>query len=96
MFDTDGRKQLSANEAIEFGINKKYEGLSDYELVDFQLFQERLAVPFSRFHVAISRVFDRLVYTHEFADQPALAAEFRKIKNGKPEVSPAASSQPEA
>ncbi|MCD5380846.1 hypothetical protein LR004_02865, partial [Candidatus Gracilibacteria bacterium] len=46
--------------------SKEWAQWSDRQIVDFQLFQKRLAVPFDKFHSALEKVLDRPVFTHEF------------------------------
>lgn len=47
------------------------------EIVGFQLFEEKLCMPFPEFHAAIENVLGRPVWTHEFADCKALQDELR-------------------
>lgn len=60
-------KQLTKEQAILFGENKMYKSMTHEEIVRFQLFQDKLCMPFSVFHEAVEKVLDRPVYTHEFA-----------------------------
>jgi len=60
-------KQLTKEQAIEFGKSKVYENWTHEQIVRFQLFQKRMCMSFSRFHEAVEKVLDRPVYTHEFA-----------------------------
>lgn len=69
-------KQLTKEQAIAFGENKLYEGMTSRQIAEFQLMQDRLCMPFEIFHKAISEALDRPVYTHEFANQDALIKEF--------------------
>ena len=69
-------KQLTKKQAIKFSESKVWETWTDEEIVRFQLFQEKLCMDFSRFHEAISKVLDRDVYTHEFADTDSLKEEY--------------------
>jgi hypothetical protein len=51
------------------------------DLVSFQLFEDRLCMPFSEFHKAIEKCLGRPVWTHEFAGkvgQDRLQKEFLK------------------
>lgn len=59
-------KQFTKQEAIAFHDSKAWEGWSYDQIVKFQLFQERLMIPFDIFHEAIEKVLDRPVFTHEF------------------------------
>lgn len=60
-------KQLTREQAIEFGENNVHENWTNEQIVRFQLFQDKMCMPFSRFHEAIEKVLDRPVFTHEFA-----------------------------
>ncbi len=59
-------KQLTKEQAILFSESQIWADWSHEEIVKLQLFQDKLCVPFSRFHEAIEKVLDRPVYTHEF------------------------------
>ena len=59
-------KQLTTEQAILFSESQIWVEWSNEEIVKLQLFQDKLCVPFSRFHEAISKVLDRSVFTHEF------------------------------
>lgn len=59
-------KQLSKEQAILFSESQIWDDWSHDEIVKLQLFQDKLCVPFSKFHEAIEKVLDRPVYTHEF------------------------------
>ena len=69
-------EQFTTEQAIAFGEAKLYEKMSDREKVQFQLFQEKLCMPFDVFHKAIENVLGRPVYTHEFAFIGELQKEF--------------------
>lgn len=60
-------KQLTREQAIAFGENKLYEGMTGRQIAEFQLMQDKLCVPFDVFHEAIEKALGRPVYTHEFA-----------------------------
>ena len=68
--------QVSTEEAIALAEAKFYETLSANEIVDFQLFQRKLCMPFGVFHKNVEEMFKRPVYTHEFANQEALQKEY--------------------
>jgi len=59
-------KQLSKQKAIELHDSKIWEDWTSEEIVKFQLWQEKLCVPFSVFHEAVEKSLGRPVYTHEF------------------------------
>ncbi len=71
-------KQLTKEQAIKFYESGVWEDMTARQLVDFQLFQDRLCVPFGEFQKAVETVFNRPVYTHEFStsNRPSLIAEF--------------------
>jgi hypothetical protein len=60
------QNQLTKEQAIAFYESKVWELWTDEQIVRLQLFQEKLCVPFDRFHSAITNVLNRDVYTHEF------------------------------
>ncbi len=55
-----------------------WRGLSDSDIVKFQLFEDRLCIPFDVFHEAVEKVLGRPVFTHEFAFMDLLQKEFLK------------------
>jgi hypothetical protein len=59
-------KQLTKKQAIEFHESEKWKELDVKERAAFQMYQDRLCMPFSEFHKAITEVLGRPVYTHEF------------------------------
>lgn len=69
-------RQLTKKEAIMICENKLYEGMSDLALVDFQIHQDRLCMPFDLFHEKVEKVLGHPVWTHQFADQDKLIKEF--------------------
>lgn len=69
-------KQFSKKEAIALAQSKFYEELTANEIVAFQLYQDKLCMPFDVFHKAITEALDRPVYTHEFIDYKRLQLEF--------------------
>ena len=73
-------KQLNREEALAIYNNKAWENWSDEEIVKFQLYQDRLAIPFDRFHKAIEKVLGRPVWTHEFAIVDLLRLEFEGVR----------------
>ena len=58
-------KQLSEKQAIAFYDSKIYEDWTPYQVVRFQLFQKKLALPLDLFHKSLENVLDRPVWTHE-------------------------------
>ena len=60
-------KQLTKEQAIAFGENKCYEGMTYRQIAEFQMEQDKLCMPFNVFHEAIEKTLGRPVFTHEFA-----------------------------
>jgi len=67
---------LNKEEATKLYNSKWWEGKTAKEIVDFQLYEDKLCVEFPVFHKAMEQVLGRPVYTHEFADQKALQEEY--------------------
>jgi len=59
--------QLTEAQAKEFYDSGAWKEMSHVNRATFQLFQERLCMPFDVFHEAITKTLQRPVYTHEFA-----------------------------
>jgi len=78
--DFDKVKQLTQKEAIAFAQGGTWKSWSDELIASFQLSQDKLCVPFDRFHEAIEKVLKRPVYTHEFADPDKLRLEFNGVR----------------
>lgn len=73
-------EQLTKEQAIAFFDSKCYETWTPEQIVDFQLFQDKLCIPFDMFHKAIEKVLNRPVYTHEFAFIDELRKEYKGDK----------------
>ena len=58
---------MTREQAIKLAESEWWEGLSDHDIVMFQLFEDKLCMPFGRFHEAVEKVLGRPVWTHEFA-----------------------------
>jgi hypothetical protein len=69
-------KQLTEEEAINFNDIKAYENLTYKEKFEFQLFQERLCMPFDVFHEAAEKTLNRPVWTREFAFHDRMVKEY--------------------
>jgi hypothetical protein len=69
--------QFTEEEAIKIAESFIWKQWSDKEVVDFQLFQDKLCMDFSRFHEAIEKVLERSVWTHEFANPESLRSEYK-------------------
>jgi hypothetical protein len=59
-------KQLTREQAIALHQGGDWKNWDDETIVKLQLFQDRLCVPFGRYHQAIEAVLGRDVATHEF------------------------------
>ncbi len=73
-------KQLTKEEAIalyESGIWKEW---TNEQTVRFQLYQDKLCIPFSKFQEAIEDELGRPVFTHEFAFRDELIKEYEGKK----------------
>lgn len=69
---------MTREEAIAKWETGWWETATDAQIVEFQLYEERLCMPFARFHAAVEAVLGRSIFTHEFADWYGLQAEHRK------------------
>jgi len=81
-------QQLTETQAIEIFNSNVWQEWTDKEIVAFQLYQERLCLPFARFHEAIEAVLERSVWTHEFAfiSKPNGLQDQYEGKCGKPSM----------
>jgi len=59
-------KQLTKEEAIKLYESKIWEKWTKEKRAYFQIYQDKLCMPFDKFHEAIEHVLDRPVFTHEF------------------------------
>lgn len=57
---------MTKEQAIKLFDSKFWENMSFSERAKFQLFEERLCMPFDVFHEAIEKSLGRSVWTHEF------------------------------
>jgi len=57
---------MNAAEAVAKAKTKWWETATDEEIVRFQLYEERLCMPFGRFHEAVEACLDRPVFSHVF------------------------------
>ncbi len=69
-------RKLTESQAIEFYQGGQWKDLDNEEIVKLQLFQTRLCVPFDVFHEACKIVFDRPVWSREFANAKNLREEY--------------------
>jgi len=57
---------MTREEAIALADSGWWEHLSDFERAKFQLFEDKLCMPFEVFHKSVEKALDRPVWTHEF------------------------------
>ncbi|MCJ7483909.1 MAG: hypothetical protein MUO31_13200 [Thermodesulfovibrionales bacterium] len=57
---------MTKEEAITLAGSGFWEHLTSEEIAKFQLFEDKLCMPFGVFHQAIEEALGRPVYTHEF------------------------------
>lgn len=69
-------EQITKEQAIAIYDGGEWKDWTDEDVVRFQLYQDRLALPFSRFQLAMEKVLGRSVWTHEFAFRDGLIAEY--------------------
>lgn len=72
---------MTEEQAIAFAKNKLYECMTDRQIAELQLEQDRLCMPFDVFHKALESALGRPVYTHEIGlDRGELIKELRGEK----------------
>ena len=59
-------KQLTKEQAIKFAKSGVWKDMTDKQIVELQLFQDKVCVPWVVFRESIEKVLGRGVYTHEF------------------------------
>jgi hypothetical protein len=71
-------RQITESEAIKIYESGLYNDWTDREKCDFQLFQDRLAMPFGCFKEAMKNCLGRPVFSHEFSEtnRSKLTAEY--------------------
>lgn len=57
---------MKTEEAIALSETKFWESMSFYDRAKFQLFEDKLCMPFDVFHEAMEKALGRPVFTHEF------------------------------
>ena len=68
--------QLTESQAIKLFDSEFWTDMTYRERAEFQLFQNRLCMPFDVFHEAVEKALERPVWTHEFGlNYDGLAAE---------------------
>lgn len=77
---------MTRKEAIELEKTKFYEKLTDYEIVKFQLFEDKLCMPIGVYQKALEKVLGHAVFTHDFGSitkTHELRKEFEQMKGAK-------------
>jgi len=69
-------KQLTKEQAIKMYESEIWKDMTLEQIAEFQLFQDRLCVPFDKFQEAMEKLLNRPVWTHEFAFKDQLIKEF--------------------
>lgn len=69
---------LTKEESLKLYNSSWWKGKSAEEIVAFQLYEDRLCMPFGEFHEAVEKALGRGVFTHEFAYPEILQSEFEK------------------
>jgi len=82
---------MNQDEAIAKADSKWWAGKSAKEIVDFQLYEDRLCMPFDLFQQAVEEVLNRPVWAHEFCRAEGLQAEYEGKR--PPEHNPIASAE---
>ena len=69
---------MTKQEALDLAGTNWWEHCTDAQIVGFQLYEEKLCMPFGRFHESVEKALGRPVYTHEFgsAGLDQIKAEF--------------------
>ena len=72
---------MTKEEAIAKAESRWYEGKSPREIVDFQLYEDRLCMPLPLYQEAVETVLGRPVFTNEYKTPERLIAEYEAIKS---------------
>lgn len=67
---------MTKDQALALYETKWWETKTPQQIAAFQLFEERLCMPFDLFHEAIEKALGRPVWTHEFGSKGRLKEEF--------------------
>jgi hypothetical protein len=73
-------EQMTEEQARQIFDSGVWRDWDDDTVVQTQLFQDRLLLPFDRFHEAVEHVLGRPVFTHEFARLDLLRAEYLGLR----------------
>lgn len=66
---------MTREEAIKLADSEFWKDMTKAEIAEFQLFEDRLCMPFDVFHAAVEAILGRPVFTHEFANADYLRSE---------------------
>lgn len=66
---------MTKEEAITMFNREDWKRMTLRERAVFQLNEDKLCMPFEKFHEAVEHALDRSVWTHEFANPKQLVAE---------------------
>jgi hypothetical protein len=72
--------ELTDGEANRFIASNWWEELDDLEAVHLQLKQDRICMPFEKFHSWMEKLLERPIFTHEITRPDLLLAEYESIK----------------
>ena len=67
---------MNKEEAVKLAESKFWEDMSLFERAKFQLFEDRLCMPFEIFHEALEYALGRSVWTHELGFRENIINEF--------------------
>ncbi len=73
-------KQITKIQALNIFHNEKWKRWTDYQKVKFQLYQDRLCMPYTEFRKALTVVFGRSIWSHELSSSNinSMIKEFEK------------------
>jgi hypothetical protein len=71
---------INREQAVAIYKSNIWKSWTAEQVVKFQLFQERLCMDFAHFHKCAEKVFQRPIYTHEFANRHNLISEYLQVK----------------
>jgi len=69
-------KELTKEQAIKFAESGIWKDWSAKQIVDFQLFQDKLCMDFNVYKKALENVLERPVYTDEIGNRDSLIKEY--------------------
>jgi len=73
-------KQFTKKQAIAFHDSYLWKDMEMNQLAILQMYQNKLCVPFDKFHEAMQKLLGRPVFTHEFAFRDNLIREMVGLK----------------